>query len=265
MEDLVIARLEAQLIGEGLAGHRFDAAFHLAAAGVAPDERNAEELRALNGELPATIVSAAASSGAAAVVVAGSSAEYRQSRHGELLTEQAPLETRRLYGASKAAGGLRALARGAQHGISVGVARLFQVFGPGEPPHRLLSSLVERLRQRQRVSLTSGSQVRDFLHVDDACAGMLAVLDALRSGSLPGGAYNVSTGTGRSVADFARATARLLKADEQLLEFGALPLRPDDLPSVVGDATLIRGGSSWAPRYTMEQGIEAALLEMGCR
>jgi nucleoside-diphosphate-sugar epimerase len=264
VEDRVIERLEVPCIGEGLAGRRFDAVFHLAAAGVAPEQRDAAKLFALNSELPAAIVAAAAAGGASAVVLAGSSAEYRQSGDGKPLTEQAPLETSRLYGASKAAGGRLALACGAGQGVAVGVARLFQVFGPGEPPHRLLTSLVEGLQRKQPVPLTPGSQVRDFVHVDDACSGMLALLAALRSGSLPSGAYNISTGKGRSVAEFARATAQLLKADEELLKFGALPLRPDDLPSVVGDASLIRRACSWAPTYTMEQGIEAALLEIGC-
>jgi nucleoside-diphosphate-sugar epimerase len=211
--------------------------------------------------LPAALVTAAAKCGAKAVVIAGSSAEYKASTATTALTGCAELETAKLYGASKAAGGIMALAQGASRNIPVGVLRLFNVFGPGEAAHRLLPSLLQSLRIGHAVKLSAGTQIRDFVYLDDACAGMLAAMDALTDHRMSSGAYNLATGTGNSVADFARAAARLMDADEALLEFGALPFRPDDLPYVVGDATRLRAGAGWNPKFTMEQGIAATIAE----
>ena len=50
--------------------------------------------------------------------------------------------------------------------------RFFKVYGEGEAPHRLLPSLVAGLARRERVPLSEGTQVRDFIHVDDVVAGL---------------------------------------------------------------------------------------------
>lgn len=251
-------RLDAASLRAAMAGQHFDAVFHLAAAGVHPSDRDGDELIRVNAMLPAELVALASASGVAAVVLMGSSAEYaRQS--AATLNEDAVLETQKIYGASKAAGGLLALATAAERRLPVAVLRAFNVYGPGEADHRLLPSLAAKLQRGESVDLSAGTQVRDFLYVDDACDGLLAVAVALREKGMHSGAYNLSTGTGFSVRDFARTVARRMSANEDLLRFGALPLRPDDLPVVVGDPMRLNSATGWRANYSLDQGVEAAL------
>jgi nucleoside-diphosphate-sugar epimerase len=261
-EDVHVAMLAADHLGNALEGRRFDAVVHLAAFGVNPADRDPSTLTEINARLPATIVSLASRVGAKAVVVAGSSAEYAPSQGKELVTEEAPLERKRPYGASKALGSERALSQGARSGIAVGVARLFNVFGPGEHPHRLLPTLVERLTAGRTVELTSGSQVRDFIHVDDASDALIAMLDALVAGTMRAGAYNVCTGAANSVRRFAQATAAVLGRDDALLAFGALPLRNEEIDWIVGDPSRLDRACGWRARLTMEEGIAATIDEL---
>ncbi|WP_426271885.1 NAD-dependent epimerase/dehydratase family protein [Dyella kyungheensis] len=254
-------RLDAASLRTAMAGQRFDAVFHLAAAGVHPSDRDGDELIRVNAILPAEVVASASTYGVAAVILMGSSAEYaRQS--ATMLDEDGILETQKIYGASKAAGGLLALATAAERRLPVAVLRAFNIYGAGEAEHRLLPSLAAKLKRGEPVDLSAGTQVRDFLYVDDACDALVAVAIALRAKGMRSGAYNLSTGTGFSVRDFARTVAQRMNADESLLRFGALPLRPDDLPVVVGDPTRLNDATGWRANHSLDQGVEAALRRL---
>ena len=255
------ARLDTTVLQQVMAAHRFDVVFHLAAAGVHPADRDRAELVRVNATLPSEVVAAASLSGVDAVVLMGSSAEYA-AQPAEMLREDMPLESHKLYGASKAAGGLLGLATAAEQGLPAAVLRAFNVYGPGEGPHRLLPSLVDKLQCSKAVDLSAGTQIRDFLYVDDACDGLVATALALLEGRMKNGAYNLSTGTKTSVRDFARALARHMSADESLLRFGALALRPDDLPVVVGDPTGLQEATGWRANRSLDDGLDAALRQI---
>lgn len=263
VQNVQVTGLEVEHIEAALSPNaRFDGVIHLAAAGVTPTDRDSAAIFRVNAFLAPQMVSLAAKVGARAIVLAGSSAEYRSPKQSEPLDEDEPLETGKLYGASKAAGGILALANGAVENISVGVMRLFNVYGPGEAHHRLLPSLLRDLSAGQPVKLSAGTQVRDFVYIDDVCAGLIAALTALADGKMSTGAYNVATGVGHSVGDFARTVAHAANADPALLQFGALPFRPDDLPYVVGSPTKFREACGWRTHTLLADGICQALAEL---
>ena len=264
VDNLIVDVLSPQSINEAIGTCTgFNGVVHLAAAGVNPGSRDRSELIGVNAVLAPEVVALAARLGCRAALVVGSSAEYSAPATDLPLTEDAPLETSRLYGATKAAGGILALASGAAASLPVGVVRLFNVYGPGEAPHRLLPSLAVNLRAGRPVKLSAGTQVRDFVFVDDACAGLMAALEALHEQRMPSGAYNLATGLGHSVAAFARMVARAMDADERLLEFGALPLRPDDLPYLVGNPIRLNQASGWLSEIAPDEGIRLTLAEFG--
>jgi nucleoside-diphosphate-sugar epimerase len=239
-----------------------DGVIHLAAAGVNPGDRDHDTIYALNSAFAPKIVSIGAELGAKAVVTVGSSAEYRAQPAARPFDEDMPLETAKIYGASKAAGGILALAEGATIGVSVGHIRLFNVYGPGEAAHRLLPSLARSLSEREAVKLSPGTQVRDFIHVDDACEGLIAAFNALLARQMNSGAYNLATGTGTTVNQFARGVAGAMDADPGLLHFGALAFRPDDLPYVVGDPSKLSNACGWTARKTLADGIASAVAAL---
>ncbi|MFC3652352.1 NAD-dependent epimerase/dehydratase family protein [Dyella humi] len=258
---LAIPRLNAKDLRSALQGQPIDALIHLAAAGVNPDDRDAQRLLEINGHLPVELTCLARDLGARAFVMTGSSSEYAQI-DSEQIGEGASLETAKTYGATKAAGGLLAVAIGLTLGLPTVNLRLFNVFGPGEASHRLLPSLFESLSMGRPVLLSEGLQQRDFIHVDDACAAILAALNAALRGTLPTGHYNVCSGKGTSVRDFALSVASILGADTGLLRFGALPMRPDDVPRVVGAPDALGRATGWKPTMTFSQAIKSAVDEM---
>lgn len=258
-ENVLVHELEFFAISRALQGLQFDAVIHLAAAGVHPDDRDLNSLISINTLLPAQTVQLAQCHGARAVVIAGSSAEYFPSHDGAALREGDSLEYRKLYGSSKAAGGLLALATAAHLGIPTANLRIFNAYGPGEARHRLLPSLVSQLERGQRVDLSAGKQVRDFIHVDDVCSGLWESTRALLDGRMETGSFNLCSGEGHSVEAFARGIADAMQAPQHLLAFGVLPLRPDEVPHLVGDPSVLQARTGWHASLSFEQGLHDAV------
>ncbi|WDZ82596.1 dTDP-glucose 4,6-dehydratase [Micromonospora cathayae] len=89
-------------------------------------------------------------------------------------TEDAPLDPSSPYSASKAAADLLALAYHRTHGLDVVVTRGSNTYGPYQYPEKLIPLFVTNLLDGERVPLYGdGGNVRDWIHVDDHCHGVV--------------------------------------------------------------------------------------------
>ncbi|MEY9590269.1 nucleoside-diphosphate-sugar epimerase [Bradyrhizobium yuanmingense] len=239
-----------------------DAVFHLAAYGVRPNHRSIDEMIAINVEFPAALARLCAEWGAR-MIMAGTFSEYRSPSGRDLLTEASPLEQAKLYGSSKAAGGLMASAVAHSMGTRFRLLRLFKVYGAGEASHRLLPALVNGLAKRERVAISAGTQILDFVYIDDVIEAMLRA-DAHCGEKAGVATWNVATGYAHSVREFAERVATAMHADPSLLGFGAIDMRKDDEPWLVGSPSLLRSELGWQPSIGLDKGVDAAVAAL-CR
>jgi nucleoside-diphosphate-sugar epimerase len=248
-----------------LASESFDVAFHLAAYGVRPTDRDPGLMLRINFDLAALLVHLCKERGAR-LVMAGTFSEYQRPVDRSRLTEQSPLEAIKIYGASKAAGGIVARALAETLGVKLRLLRFFKVYGDGEGPHRLLPSLVAGLSRGERVPLSDGTQVRDFTYVHDVVEACLKADDDMvfPSRALTA-AWNVCTGVGHSVETFATLVAQAMGARTELLGFGELPMRADDEPYLVGDGDRMFRELGWRPKHELDSGIRAAVAVLMAR
>ena len=235
----------------------FEAVFHLAAYGVKPNQRDIDEILRINIEMPAVLVRLCAK-WRSRMVMTGTFSEYRSPSAQELLSEDSPLEQAKLYGSSKAAGGLMARAIAQSGGIGFRLLRLFKVYGAGEAPHRLLPALVGGLGKHERVAISAGTQVLDFIYIDDVVEAMLRT-DAHCRDKGGTATWNVATGRAHSVREFAEQVASAMNADASLLGFGAIAMRKDDEPWLVGSPDRLRSELGWQPSIGLENGVHAAV------
>ena len=168
------------------------------------------------------------------------------------------MEQGKLYGSSKAAGGLMASAIAGSNCTGFRLLRLFKVYGAGEAPHRLLPALVHGLSRGKRVAISAGTQVRDFVYVDDVVEAMLrADVHCQEKGG--GATWNVATGRAHTVREFAEQVVAEMNADVSLLGFGAIPMRRDEEPWLVGSPDRLRSELGWQPSIGVEDGVRAAV------
>jgi nucleoside-diphosphate-sugar epimerase len=141
--------------------------------------------------------------------------------------------------------------------------RPFGIFGPGEAAHRLLPHLHARLRAGARAELTPGRQMRDYLYIDDAVAGLIAAGEAALSGF--GGACNLCSGRALSVRDFALTAARAMGAPTDRLDFGARDYRAGEPMWMVGDPARLAAATGFRPAVGVEDGIARTIASLDAR
>ena len=190
-----------------------------------------------------------AAAGARRSIVASSDQVYGP--HAPVPTpETAPLAPEGPYAASKAAADV--LAR-TQPGTVV--ARLANVFGPGDRHEsRLVPGTIAAVRAGRRpVIRGDGSAARDLLHVDDAVAALLALAEA----GEPGEAYNVGTGTPRTVSEVIAAVLAAAGSDLEPEVLGGTPAGEGGRRAL--DVTKIRAATGWSPAVSLEEGLRRTL------
>jgi dTDP-glucose 4,6-dehydratase len=105
--------------------------------------------------------------------------------------ETDPLEPRSPYSASKAGSDLIALSYHHTYGLPVTVTRCTNNFGPYQFPEKVIPLFTTNLMDGKPVPLYGdGLNERDWLHVDDHCAGVRLVL----AEGAPGEIYNIGAG-----------------------------------------------------------------------
>ena len=116
----------------------------------------------------------------------------------ELFTESTPLAPRSPYSATKASADLLALAYHRTHGLDVVVTRCSNNYGPYQFPEKLIPLMVCNAMKGEPLPVYGdGLNVRDWIHVQDHCRGLDAVLRKGRSGEV----YNFG-GARRSAPTF---------------------------------------------------------------
>src|SRR5947208_205409 len=100
-------------------------------------------------------------------------------------TEQSPLDPSSPYSASKAGADLLALASFKTYGQEVLVTRCSNNYGPYQFPEKLIPlMIIKALREEPLPVYGDGMNVRDWIHVKDHCAAIVAALFEGKPGSI---------------------------------------------------------------------------------
>jgi len=104
-------------------------------------------------------------------------------------TEDAPINPRNPYAATKAAGELIVKAAHESHGLIYNITRSANNYGPRQTADKLLPKAIKNILQGKPIPIYGkGLQVRDWLHVFDNCSGILTILNS----GAPNEIYNIS-------------------------------------------------------------------------
>jgi nucleoside-diphosphate-sugar epimerase len=184
------------------------------------------------------------------VVRLGSSTEYAASPAP--LTEDAALEPRGFFGATKAAGSLLLRAAAAERGVRSVVLRAFQVYGPGDHPTRLVPVVLDAARTGATVPLPARLSRRDWVWVGDVVDACLraATDDTLPPGVVLNIGTGVQTSTEELVETAATATGRPIATAA-----GAHPGRDWDTADWVCDPAAARALLGWMPTVDLAEGL----------
>jgi dTDP-L-rhamnose 4-epimerase len=171
-----------------------------------------------------------------------------------LVGEDAPVDPRNAYAASKVAQEHLSSAWARSVGGSAALMRYHNVYGPGLPqdtPYAGVAAIfLSALRRGEPPRVfEDGGQRRDFVHVDDIAAATVAAVEVHVDGIR---AYNVGSGTVRTVGDMARSLARAVD--------GPVPVvtgeyRLGDVRHITADSTRLRTELGWLPVVDFDDGM----------
>jgi dTDP-glucose 4,6-dehydratase len=164
--------------------------------------------------------------------------------------ESYPLKPSSPYSAAKAGSDLLALSYFTTYKLPVLVTRASNNYGPYQFPEKLIPLMISNaLENRALPVYGDGMQVRDWLHVDDHCRAILAVLERGRTGEV----YNIGGNRSLPNLDVVRMILRLTGRGESLVEY--VPDRPGHDRRYALTSEKLRNATGWAARVPFEQGL----------
>jgi len=169
-------------------------------------------------------------------------------------TEQSPYNPLAPYNASKAGGDHAVRAYHHAYGLPVTITNCANNYGPLQFPEKVMPLFITRALNDEELPVYESSQnTREWIHVDDHCAAIAAVLDRGRVGET----YFVGTGEERSVMQVADAVLAALGKPESLKK--TVADRPGHERRYLLDSTKLRTELGWSPTITWEMGIPATV------
>jgi UDP-glucuronate 4-epimerase len=224
--------------------------FDLAArAGVRPSMADPETYVAINVVGLQNTLSTAAKAGAR-VVFASSSSVYGADAPRPFREDQALGEPLSPYGATKVGAEALCGAHHAAHGLPVGIARLFTVYGPRQRPDLAIHAFASRMLRGEPVDLYDrGEGVRDYTYVDDAVDALVRLADLPREMAV------VNVGSDHPIR-----TTEVVDELERALGTPAvrrlLPPQPGDAPGTHADISRAAELLGWRPQTPFREGID---------
>jgi dTDP-L-rhamnose 4-epimerase len=203
---------------------------------VAPGPRRVEDLEAGQFDPPCPICSAPLRPG--------------------LVREDAPMDPRNTYAATKLNGEHLAATWARETGGQVAALRFHNVYGPGMPrntPYAGVAAIFRSMLERGEAPKVyeDGNQRRDFVHVTDIATAVATALIPT-SGGGAFAAYNVGSGTVRTIGDLATELSRAYGGPAPVVT-GAYRL--GDVRHITASSERLRDELGWKPDYDLRTGL----------
>lgn len=245
---------DRQAVADMLSELKPDVVVHSAWEGVGGALR-AGDIQLDNIRTSVMLADAAIAAGVSRFVGIGSQAEY--GRYDRRITESDLPQPTMLYGAAKLAACHLVQQRAREAGIGFAWLRLFSVYGPGDNPNWLIPSSAASLMQGIAPKCSPGTQLWDYLHIDDVATGTLAAAVTPTAN----GVFNLSSGAPVAVKAIVERL-RDLAAPGLALRFGERPFAPDQIMHLEGDNTRLREATGWRPTVATLDGLASVVDDL---
>jgi dTDP-glucose 4,6-dehydratase len=171
-----------------------------------------------------------------------------------LFTEETPLAPTSPYSSSKAGSDLLALAYAHTFKLPVVVTRCSNNYGPYQFPEKLIPLMIANaVRELPLPVYGDGMNVRDWIHVEDHCRGLLAAFER----GVDGEVYNFGGSSERHNIDIVKRVLALVGKPESLIKY--VKDRPGHDRRYAIDWRKSQAKLDWAPRHRFEEALAATV------
>jgi len=184
---------------------------------------------------------------------------YASSRevYGETNTvrkEQDLLKPINVYGVTKLSGELLMKSYEDNYGVESYIVRFSNVYGGlNDHKDRVVPQFLYKAAKNKDITLYGGTQVFDFVHLDDATAGVVNLIKKITNQKPKHKQYHFVTGKGTSLKQLAKIIIKLTKSTSKIKYSSS---RPYDVNFFVGDPKLALKDLNWRAKIDFENGIK---------
>ena len=151
-------------------------------------------------------------------IVYSSTGAIYDSREETCFDENSALYPPSPYAASKHACEGIAMSYHETYDLDVRIARIFSVFGPKMNRFFIYDFIEKISKDEKSIQLFgTGKQVRDYLHVDDVCRGLLTIMENGTAGEI----YNLSSGKPTSLTELSDRIMEILEISDVKISWDA--------------------------------------------
>lgn len=227
----------------------YDVFYHFAWAGTSGKEREDTALQLANVKAACAAVGAAKRLGCRKFVNAGSLMEYEVMQCMQM-QGNVP-DGNYMYRSAKLAAHYMAKTEAARTGMPFINMIISNVYGEGEISARFISSVLQKLIKGETVSYTAGTQLYDFIHIEDAAEACYWVGENGRDYC----DYYIGSGQIRPLREYIEELYACLPVHQKPI-FGAIPYDGVRLSYMEFDKDALLRDTGFRCRVTFKEGIQ---------
>jgi UDP-glucuronate 4-epimerase len=240
--------------------HAIDLVIHLAArVNVIDSFFNREQCFAVNLDGTVNLMEVMADYGVDRLVFASSSSVYGE-QSDRIFHESLPLRPISPYGESKAGAEERIHEYHEKYGLTAGILRLFNVYGPSIRPDLLISRLYASAARAKQITIYNhGLNQKDFTYIGDVLEAIIDTVRFLISGFRGVEVMNIGTSHTHSVNQVIDMTRRMLNRELHLTYSGPMV---GDMLYTCADITHARQRIGYAPQTALGMGLKKTFHQL---
>ena len=169
-------------------------------------------------------------------------------------TENSPYNPQNPYAASKAASDHFVMSYHNTYGLPVMITNCSNNYGPRQHREKLIPKTINNILEGKKIPIYSqGENIRDWIYVEDHCAGILGISYAGDVGQK----YNIGGECEMTNLELVKMIIKLMNASEDLIEF--VDDRPGhDLRYAIDNAKIYKT-ISFQPEFNIEDGLKKTI------
>ena len=169
-------------------------------------------------------------------------------------TENSPYNPQNPYAASKAASDHFVMSYHNTYGLPVMITNCSNNYGPRQHREKLIPKTINNILEGKKIPIYSqGENIRDWIYVEDHCAGILGISYAGDVGQK----YNIGGECEMTNLELVKMIIKLMNASEDLIEF--VDDRPGhDLRYAIDNAKIYKT-ISFQPEFNIEDGLKRTI------
>ena len=134
------------------------------------------------------------------------------------------------------------------------ILRPYQIYGPHQKLDRLIPQVIKNCLDDKCFDCTEGSQLRDFLYIDDFINLLKKIL---KKKKIDSGIYNVGYGKPIKVKDVVNKINLIIGTGKP--NFGKIKMRKDEINSLYPNINKLKKNFKWTPKTNFNLGIKKTI------